>query len=767
MERIIKMDEVLKHLSHKERHVSDLAAFLKNKCEKTPNYTLLLGAGCSVTSGVSTGVDLIKQWKNEIYSSENYENLSEEDFWKEQFQWYDSRNPYSSLFQKKYDLPRQRRIFVENEVAGKNPAIGYAYLIKLIENNYFNTIFTTNFDDLINEAFYRFSSQRPIVCAHDSSISSITVTSKRPKIIKLHGDYLFDDIKSTLRETESLNDNMKAKFIEFAKDHGLIVIGYAGNDRSVMDILSMLLQKEDYYKHGIYWCIREGDDNISDELRQLLWKDRVYYVRISGFDELMAELNLLLNDGRLPIENELLSSKKQKKMIEDLTDNRYFSEKTKANSIIKNDMTRLSQTLSKNIINDFFDIMNKKNRSIKAPAEPKRRDSLKELSENERQILDEINNLLTENNYDDAKVIINQNLENVGDQKTRFVFYLYDFLSVVYSSISGSNNDLKIVLDKMIELIPHSEDNYIRAFRLINNHEQKISYLNKAIELFPEDIYLFNEKADYLLDFCDGYVEENLNEFLREIKSAIDRSLTINDTPYNRAWLLECEYNKRANVNDIERQKSEIKLLVDKFSTIKTKNLAKAYQLYYKSLGFSEQKCEEELTNMFLYSKKTDDLRFVETCAIELLKYYMHHNKEKEFCNITENYKKEYIPSEDFNIIMAHAYLRYFSDFRKGEEIIRNGGESIMWKELFFEYLCNTRQHNRAIEVRQKYFMNDPLKTIKFYSTFDDNKVIEYLEDYWKTNPHTLSDISTYACACINHELYEKAYLLCKNIAVH
>ena len=423
MERIIKMDEVLKHLSHKERHVSDLAAFLKNKCEKTPNYTLLLGAGCSVTSGVSTGVDLIKQWKNEIYSSENYDNLSEEDFWKEQFQWYDSRNPYSSLFQKKYDLPRQRRIFVENEVAGKNPAIGYAYLIKLIENNYFNTVFTTNFDDLINEAFYRFSSQRPIVCAHDSSISSITVTSKRPKIIKLHGDYLFDDIKSTLRETESLNDNMKAKFIEFAKDHGLIVIGYAGNDRSVMDILSMLLQKEDYYKHGIYWCIREGDDTISDELRQLLWKDRVYYVRISGFDELMAELNLLLNDGRLPIENELLSSKKQKKMIEDLTDNRYFSEKTKSNSIIKNDMARLSQTLSKNIINDFFDIMNKKNRSIKAPAEPKRRDSLKELSENERQILDEINSLLSENKYDDAKMIINQNLENVGYQKTRFVYF--------------------------------------------------------------------------------------------------------------------------------------------------------------------------------------------------------------------------------------------------------------------------------------------------------------------------------------------------------
>ena len=50
MERVIKMDEVLKHLAHKERHIFDLASFLKNKCENTPNYTLLLGASNSSSS---------------------------------------------------------------------------------------------------------------------------------------------------------------------------------------------------------------------------------------------------------------------------------------------------------------------------------------------------------------------------------------------------------------------------------------------------------------------------------------------------------------------------------------------------------------------------------------------------------------------------------------------------------------------------------------------------------------------------------------------
>lgn len=77
-----------------------MISFLSNKCEETSNYTLLIGAGCSVTSGIDSGGDLIKKWKKEIYESENTEGMSEDDFWKSQYEWYDSRNPYSSLFQK-------------------------------------------------------------------------------------------------------------------------------------------------------------------------------------------------------------------------------------------------------------------------------------------------------------------------------------------------------------------------------------------------------------------------------------------------------------------------------------------------------------------------------------------------------------------------------------------------------------------------------------------------------------------------------------------
>lgn len=326
-------------LKNKERSVTDLIRFIGTRTDQNPNYSIFLGAGCSITSGINSANKLIKKWKKDIYLSEtdtdeeNYLESNADELLKQKM-WYDSRNPYSALFERKYDLPRQRRMFIEHEVREKSPSIGYSYLIKLVENNYFKTLFTTNFDDLLNESFYQYSDKRPILCAHDSAISSITVTSKRPKIIKLHGDYLFDDIKSTLRETESLEANIRNKFIEFAKDYGLIVIGYGGNDRSIIDVLSYLLKNEDYFKNGIYWCLRE-DSDINEDLRKLLWKDRVYYVKISGFDEFMAELNYKLNDKILPIESSYFNEKRSK-TIETLINNKY-----------------LRNTNSEYIINDF------------------------------------------------------------------------------------------------------------------------------------------------------------------------------------------------------------------------------------------------------------------------------------------------------------------------------------------------------------------------------------------------------------------------------
>ncbi|WP_211090053.1 hypothetical protein [Aeromonas hydrophila] len=143
----MKYEQLRNELSHKERSVSDLIDYIKTKVgEKKPNYSLLLGAGASFTSGINTGVDLINEWRKEIYirlsGDQQYtENKAVEYLKTNEGSWYTQTNEYSSLFEKKFDLPSQRRRFVEKEVDNKLPSIGYCYLVSLVNNSYFNTIY--------------------------------------------------------------------------------------------------------------------------------------------------------------------------------------------------------------------------------------------------------------------------------------------------------------------------------------------------------------------------------------------------------------------------------------------------------------------------------------------------------------------------------------------------------------------------------------------------------------------------------------------------
>lgn len=278
-----------------------LINILLNTKDQLPNYTLFLGAGASVESGIPTGAQLIKDWRNqfwELYGVD--EHPDKEEFLKQQA-WYESDSEYSVLFETLYDTASQRRDFIETVVGDRKPSWGYMYLVDLLRQGMFNTVFTTNFDDLLNEACYLFSSDvRPIVSAHDSSIRSVRLSSKRPKIIKLHGDFLFDSIKNTVRELESLEMNTREKFREFSNEFGMIAIGYSGTDRSIMDALDALMRDDRAFPHGIYWCVR-NENSINDQLTQLARFPNFHLVKIDGYDSFMAHLHKGLELEEHPI----------------------------------------------------------------------------------------------------------------------------------------------------------------------------------------------------------------------------------------------------------------------------------------------------------------------------------------------------------------------------------------------------------------------------------------------------------------------------------
>lgn len=292
----MKASELGHQLGNKQKSVKDLIEYLNNRSGNSSNYSVLMGAGSSATSGISTGSDLINIWRTEIYlqcnaagKGDDSANIMQSWLAQNEAAWYSMEAEYSSLFERKFSMRKQRRDFIESQIFGKLPSIGYPYLVRLAENKYIDTFFTTNFDDLLNEAFYQFSSERPLVCAHDSSIAGISVASHRSKIIKLHGDYLYDNLKSTLGDTNKLTKDMEEKLKEFSKVLGLIVVGYSGGDRSIMRILHDLVDDPSYLQNGLYWCFR-GSDSINSEALDLLRKEGCFFVLIDGFDELMADL---------------------------------------------------------------------------------------------------------------------------------------------------------------------------------------------------------------------------------------------------------------------------------------------------------------------------------------------------------------------------------------------------------------------------------------------------------------------------------------------
>lgn len=762
MNNEIKMADVLGQLKHKKRTVKDLAQFIENKCDDNPNYTLLLGSGCSVTSGVNTGQKLISEWKADIYNAEHNDGESEQEFWNRQYSWYDERNPYSSLFEKKYDLPRQRRIFVEREIEGKTPSIGYAYLVKLIEKCNINTVFTTNFDDLLNEAFYRYSNVRPIVCAHDSSISSITVTSKRPKIIKLHGDYLFDDIKSTLRETESLNDNMKNKFIEFAKDHGLIVVGYAGNDRSIMDILNMLLQKEDYFKYGIYWCIRKGEVEISEELRKLLWKDRVYFVEIDGFDELMASLNDTLNKGELPIDDALLSSKRQKSLIEDMINSKYFDEKTNSDKIISRDIKKLSIIVKRHIIDDVFDVLNN---SSATNENPHKKSSLRPLNEEEKARLNAIHHFILDDDFEKAL----QEIENERIDENQQSVYNFNLLSYKIDILRKKDDKDYIekeisIFDKLVKLNPSREATYLEAYSKLGETKEALRYLDAAIKEFPNDYTLYNQKIKFIFRNQIDSVTSTEDNVFNELKECIDKSIGLLNSPTNEAWVHLCRYYQIYYYNDREKAKVKINEVIDKNVHISTSNLALAYQWFYKTIGFSDTECIAKLKDLLEFAEKSDDWSFYEDVVLALLKVYDGLDKKEEMKGLMQQYETQFKPSDNYLYVKASYLKNSLGQYTDSLALINsNLYKSRKWKELLLGYYCDIRDKGNASKVLDKYFKNDLEKQLTFHGTFNnDDEVIRIVNLYSKGHGLDLQFISSKACSLIRLERYDEAYIFCK-----
>ena len=310
-----------------------------------PKFCFLLGAGCSVYSGIPLGWGVIERCRTIVFLNhhpqgskvKNMNYPGWHDFYaaaekfrddrKDEYEKYvaESEKKFKANFSEKeirdiipdelenspgFDIsvyaekvfndrlygfwldkydedPRERQMFLEHIIEDVEPAGDYILFTSLVDGQVIHNVFTTNFDDLLNEALVNYYNNRARVYAHNEMARYISPVSRRPNIIKLHGDYLYENIKNTNLETGDLEANMKTKFSEILNQMNLVVIGYGGADHSVMSVLEMV--KKDT-KYCLIWCGIDPEKLNWRVVHLINTTKNSFFVPVSDFQTLVFKL---------------------------------------------------------------------------------------------------------------------------------------------------------------------------------------------------------------------------------------------------------------------------------------------------------------------------------------------------------------------------------------------------------------------------------------------------------------------------------------------
>lgn len=196
-------------------------------------------------------------------------------------------NLYGLWFEKYSSNPRKRQALIEEIIENIEPSGAYILFSQLIKLGYIRNVFTTNFDDLISDALVLYFGEKPKVYSHNEIAQYIHFSDKKPNIIKLHGDFLYENIKNLSNETKQLDPNMEKKFSEALVNKDIVFLGYNGSDESIMRTI-IKIRKES--KFTIYWCGID-EKNLHWRVIQLLNEfEDAYFIKIRDFDDFIFEL---------------------------------------------------------------------------------------------------------------------------------------------------------------------------------------------------------------------------------------------------------------------------------------------------------------------------------------------------------------------------------------------------------------------------------------------------------------------------------------------
>jgi len=289
-----------------KRTINTLAALFKRNAERDTRPIFLLGAGASVTSGVPLAAKLVEFIARHAFAvqelgDENaYSRVTPSDWSRflNAQSWFKPDIRLAENFplavQHLLCPPDFRRRFLKRHVQHHSISKGYQSLAQMMLRRLCCTVLTTNYDYLLRESLAEHRTHlREIVEINKARDDLDQFNSHhRCQVVYLHGSIDHYTDCTILDEVQQLNEKLAKCLWPMLAESPLIVIGYRGAEPSIVEhLLGGGIEESRRFRHGIYWCTRDGQYAKPVEVLREKLGSSFIPLTIDGFDELLLELN--------------------------------------------------------------------------------------------------------------------------------------------------------------------------------------------------------------------------------------------------------------------------------------------------------------------------------------------------------------------------------------------------------------------------------------------------------------------------------------------
>lgn len=514
---------------------------------------------------------------------------------------------------------------------------------------------------------------------------------------------------------------MKAKLAEFSKDHGLIIAGYSGADRSIMDTLHALLRNDDLLKSGIYWCVRKGS-YISEELRKLLFKDRVYYVEVDGFDEMFAELYAKLNPGKFIPEGALGVNRRSGDTLQHLISSPSAIPLT--NEVLRKARARLEKHTTRSALARLLARESEDDQSFF---------SGEKMTDDEFLMLSEISEMMMSERHDEAIERISNELDKNPSNTVRSKLIMQKITAFLAKQ---DYLQAKNAADEVIKIYPGRASSYISKSRICLSRDEQIACLNEAINADPYAV------APYI-SLCELKIEEAKNKYgedrvrlLAEARDIAEKAVERDPSQRNMIWfeMLEIIDLEEVDVKNADERKREL------INSLSLQNPFSGRILDLKRRSASKNKnnnldyLEKIITDIKIAEKRySDDNQSLSKIRLLVLFAMKDEVRLKvEISRIEDDIKRD----PDLAALIAKIYREIFGDDEGALKVLKDSlrASQFDWEvlERLIECLCDLD----LIEEAQEYFSkwngrlgHKKRYEIKLYLLEKQKKFIECLQE--------------------------------------